>query len=136
MLVQVCDGTRALAGLRFDPNERMKCIIVLLLVGLSAASVADPKRPAPRRIEISLTARGFEPNNVKVAAKQAVTFVITRKTERTCAKVVVIDLGNGSKIERELPIDNAVEIPVTFAKKGELSYACSMDMVRGIIIVQ
>ena len=41
-----------------------------------------------------------------------------------------------TSIERELPLDKPIEIAVTFPKAGTISYACSMDMVRGIVVVQ
>lgn len=105
----------------------------VLLLGLVAISSADPK---PKRIEITVTAKGFEPDRIQVPASQPVMLVITRTTDRTCAKSVVIQLGDGKKVEKTLPLDTAVEVPVTFAKKGELAYACSMDMIKGVILVQ
>lgn len=47
-----------------------------------------------------------------------------------------LQLGDGKKIERDLPLDKTVEVPATFAKKGQLRYACSMDMISGVILVQ
>ena len=121
----------------------MKTILILsslLLVGLpisiGLADTAKPAAPPPKRIEISVTSRGFEPGKIQVTATQPVTLVFTRKTDRTCAKRVVIQLGDGKKIEKDLPLDTAVEVPATFAKKGELAYACSMDMITGVILVQ
>ncbi len=114
---------------------RVIAICSFVLLGLVAVTRADPK-PAGKRIEITVTAKGFEPDHIQVPASQPVTLVITRKTDRTCAKRVVIQLGDGKKIEKELPLDTAVEVPVTFAKKGELGYACSMDMIKGVILVQ
>jgi len=110
-------------------------ICMFLLVGIVGAQ-ADTKKSAPKRIDIIVTAKGFEPDRVQVLAAQPVTLVIKRKTDRTCAKRVVIQLGNGKKIEQDLPLDKSVEIPVTFAKKGELRYACGMDMISGVILVQ
>jgi len=110
----------------------------LLLVGVAiTTSVADTaKPPTPKRIEISVTSKGFEPGKIEVPAAQPITFVFTRKSDRTCAKRVVIKLGDDKKVEKDLPLDTAVEIPVTFAKKGELAYACAMDMITGVILVQ
>ena len=63
------------------------------------------------------------------------TLVFTRKTDQTCTKSVVIKLGDGNKLERDLPLDKPVEIAMTFPKAGKLGYACSMDMAKGIIVV-
>jgi plastocyanin domain-containing protein len=123
-------------------------LICVLLASTIATSVvsADAKKPAPatppataiapRRIEITVTPKGFEPSKLVVAKAQPVTLVFTRKTDRTCAKRVVVQLGDGKKIAKELPLDTPVEIAATFAKTGELTYACGMDMISGVITVQ
>ena len=120
---------------RKETSLKFIAIGSLALLGFVAVATADTK-PLPRRIEISVTAKGFEPDRVQVSATQPVTLVITRKTDRTCAKRVVIQLGDGKKVEQDLPLDKAVEIPLSFAKKGELRYACAMDMISGVILVQ
>jgi len=117
---------------------RITMILSLILtvgLGLIGAGrvAADPTR---NRLEISVTRNGFAPDRLKVKKGQPVTLAFTRKTDATCAKSVIIQLGDGKKIEKELPLDKTVEIPVTFAKTGELTYACSMDMVRGVVLVE
>ena len=109
----------------------------LTVIGLAgSAAHADPEKRGVKRIEISVTAKGFAPDNVQVTAAQPVMLVFTRTTDRTCAKRVVIQLGDGKKVEQDLPLDKAVEVAVTFAKKGELRYSCAMDMISGVITIQ
>jgi len=109
----------------------------LVLIGLATAGAALADTPAkPARIEIKLTSRGFDPDNISVPAKQPVTLVFTRKTESTCTKSIVVTLDDGKKLERQLPLDKPVELAVTFPKAGKLTYACSMDMYKGTIVVQ
>lgn len=103
---------------------------------LAPASADTKKAPASKRVQIDVTEKGFEPDKVTVSAAQPVTLVITRKTEKTCAKNVVVQLGDGKKISKELPMGKPVEIAATFAKKGELRYTCGMDMVTGTLSVQ
>ena len=86
-------------------------------------------------IAISVTEDGFTPENIKVAAGKPVTLVFERTTDQTCAKQVVLQV-DGKKIEEELPLNKPVEIEVTFAKAGDLTYACGMDMEHGTITVQ
>ena len=93
-------------------------------------------KPAPRRIAITVTKKGFEPGGIKVTKGEEVTLVFTRKTEQTCAKTVVIRIEDGKKIEKQLPLDTAVEVTVTFAKSGAFSYACGMGMYESVISVQ
>lgn len=107
----------------------------LFLLTLTALpSFADA--PIKTRFEITVTKKGFEPETIHVPANKPVTLAFTRKTAATCTKEIVVTLADGKKIERALPLDTAVEIPVTFPKAGKLGYACGMDMNKGIIVVE
>jgi plastocyanin domain-containing protein len=108
--------------------------IAVLFAG--AASADAPKAKDPSRIEIAVTKRGFDPDEIKVPAKKPVTLVFTRTTDQTCTKKVVLTLEDGKQVERDLPLDKPVELAVTFPKAGKLGYACGMDMTKGIIVVQ
>jgi plastocyanin domain-containing protein len=112
-----------------------KRILTAMLASLALAgtAAADPK---PTRVEISVTPKGFSPDHITVKKDQPVVLAFTRKTDKTCAKAVVVDLGDGKKVTKDLPLDKTVEISATFAKTGELSYACGMDMVHGVMTVQ
>ena len=103
---------------------------------MGGTAVADHAAPKPSRIAISVTTSGFDPDHIAVPANKPVTLVVTRKTESTCAKSIVITQADGKKLERTLPLDKPVEIAVTFPKAGTLTYACSMDMIKGTIVVQ
>jgi len=107
-----------------------------LLVGLTAALAGCGRaggHHGPERIEIRVTARGFEPALVAVAAGRPVTLVVTRRTERTCATEFVLPARG---IRRELPLDRPVEITFTPESPGDLRYACGMDMISGIVRVR
>ena len=118
------------------PTSVMRFHAVLLALAFAFAGLASADGPAASRIEISITRSGFDPGNITVPAKTPVTLVFTRKTDATCIKDVVLTLDDGKKIERELPLDKPVELAVTLARPGKLTYACSMDMVKGVIVVQ
>jgi len=111
-------------------------LVPLMLCSVALADAPKPAPPAPQRIEIAVTRKGFEPGDIKVAAKKPVTLVFTRKTEQTCTKTVVIAVDDTNKIEKPLPLNEAVEVAVTFPKAGKLTYACSMNMNKGTIVVQ
>lgn len=110
--------------------KQLLSIAVLTLIAVSPAA-ANPKR-----VPITITSKGFEPEGITVAAKQPIMLVFTRKTEATCTKKIVVKLGDGKTVERPLPLDTPVEIPVTFAKAGTLGWACGMNMNKGTITVQ
>jgi len=111
----------------------MKLMLVVLALG--AIAFADAPK-SDSRIAITVSRRGFDPGDISVPAKKLVTLVFTRTTDATCAKSVIVMVDDKTSIEKPLPLDKAVEIPVTFPKAGKLSYSCSMDMVKGTITVQ
>jgi len=85
------------------------------------------------RVRLFVTDAGFVPSRVSVPAGQPVTLVVTRTTDHTCATELVLKEHN---IHQALPMNQAVEIAFTPAKPGELTYACGMDMIKGVIAVQ
>lgn len=119
---------------------------LLVLVAACGKDTSKPERAKPEqvtpkaessaRIEITVTEKGFEPEDVTVLAAKPVTLVFTRKTDQTCAKEVVLQMADGSKVEKQLPLDTPIEIATTFPTAGKLGYACGMDMVKGTITVQ
>jgi plastocyanin domain-containing protein len=115
---------------------KLRSLLIPLALTFGAAASADTTPTKTSRIEIAVTKRGFNPDNISVPANKPVTLVFTRKTDSTCTKSVVLTLDDGKKVEKDLPLDKPVEVAVTFPKAGKLSYACSMDMVKGIIVVQ
>jgi plastocyanin len=85
-----------------------------------------------RTVELAVTDNGFEPSKVKVKKGEKVRFVVTRKTDSTCAKEIVIkDHG----INQPLPLNKAVTVEFTPAKSGEIRYACGMDHVSGVVFI-
>ena len=112
-------------------------IIIALAVAVSGASAlakGKEQRKAPEQVvTMEVTVEGFVPAQVKVKAGQPVKLVVTRKTDRTCATEIVIkDFG----INKPLPLNQPVEITFTPSKKGQIRYACAMDMIAGVIMVE
>ncbi len=105
------------------------------LVPAAALFLAGPARPAEkgRTVEMLVTEDGFVPDTVKAKKGEPLTLVVTRKTDRTCAKEIVIkDYG----IEKKLPKDQPVTVSFTPTKAGNVRYACGMDMSAGTIVVE
>ena len=126
----------------------MKSIVRIATLALAVTAAAcgksggdnkpDPTASAPTdssRVAIAVTENGFEPAKVAVKKGVATTLVFTRKTDATCAKAVVIPVGD-QKITKDLPLNQPVEIAVTFPQAGDIQYACGMDMVHGVVTVQ
>lgn len=109
-------------------------IFVLLTMPVCAVGFAAEAQSKARRIEISVTEDGFVPKKFDVKKDEALILVFTRRTERTCAKDVIVYVDDQTKIARFLPLNVPVEIPVTFRIAGEHGFACKMGM-RGAAIV-
>ena len=88
------------------------------------------------RIDIEVTQDGFSPERLTVKAGEPITLAFTRRVERTCAKQVAVELGDGRRIQKTLPLGQTVMLDVIFAKAGELAYACPMNMITGSITVE
>ena len=99
---------------------------MLIAIVLAAA-------PAARNLEMNVTDRGFEPNRIEVKKGEPVHLVVTRNTDATCAKELVIkDAG----LRKELPLNKPVAFDFTPSKAGEMTYICGMGMLSGILVVQ
>jgi plastocyanin domain-containing protein len=105
-------------------------IAAATLSGAGTAALAA----APRIVDISVTENGFEPTPITVKKGEPLKLVITRKTDKTCARAVVFD---EPKLKKALPLNEPVEITFTPSKTGQLKYGCAMGkMVEGILEVQ
>ena len=85
-----------------------------------------------RTVEMTVTDDGFVPSKIKAKKGEKLRLVVTRKTDRTCAKEIVVkDHG----INQPLPLDKAVTVEFTPKKSGEIRYACGMDMISGVVFI-
>lgn len=107
--------------------------ISALVLGLSLPIAALAAEKA-KTIEMTVTEKGFEPATATVKKGEPVTLVITRKTDSTCAKEIVID---EHAINSKLPLNKAVKVTFTPKKSGQLKYGCSMGkMIGGVLTVE
>ena len=110
----------------------MKLCAGLLMLAALLAPLSSNAAEA-RTVAIAVTAKGFEPSRVKVAKGEPLKLVVTRKTEDTCAKEIVIpDAG----LKANLPLDKPVTLSFTPKRAGEIKYACGMNMVTGVLDVE
>jgi plastocyanin domain-containing protein len=97
-----------------------------------AAAVAEAG--ADNRVQLSVTELGFEPAAVRVRAGKAVTLVVTRQTDNTCATELVVPDG---KIRVPLPLHVPVTVSFVPSQSGRLRYGCGMQMmVSGVLLVE
>jgi hypothetical protein len=85
------------------------------------------------RVAITVDGEGFHPNRIAAHPGQPITLALTRTTNETCAnQIVIASLG----VTKDLPLNETVEVTVTPAEKGEIAFACGMNMLKGSIVVQ
>lgn len=85
-----------------------------------------------RTVEVAVTDDGFVPARIKARKGEKVRLLVTRRTDSTCAKEIVIkDQG----INQPLPLQKTVTVEFTPTKSGEIRYACGMDHVSGVVFI-
>ncbi len=112
----------------------MKLSIVLfaLMTGMTAAHEAQAATKH-QDIELQVTEKGFEPSQIDVRPGTTVTLKVTRKTDSTCATVLQVP---ARMIKKDLPLNKTITVNLGELEKGEIRFACGMDMVSGQIIVR
>lgn len=110
---------------------KQSIILFALLFGMSTAH-AEPGQVKHQDIELLVTEKGFEPSQIDVKPGTAVTLNVTRKTDSTCATAIQIP---SKKIKKDLPLNKTVSVNLGKLEKGEIRFACGMDMVSGQIVV-
>ena len=106
--------------------RNLPILMVALALGAGCGSGAT-------EVRVSVTDDGFEPSLVTVARGRPATLVITRKVEATCATEAVFQ-ATGKKYD--LPLGQAVRIPIETATAETLGYACGMDMYHAQVVVK
>jgi hypothetical protein len=108
-------------------------------LGLRASQPSPRAQPAAGRsadvqlAKVVVTEKGFEPDRVSVRAGAPARLTFLRTTDRTCATEIVFpSLG----VKRALPLNEPVLIDFTPAKSGDVAFACGMNMLKGVVVVQ
>ena len=117
------------------PRSALAAFALLALAACSGASAGGgPASAKDGVVQMAVTEAGFEPASVTVKKGQPLKLVITRKTDKTCAKEIVID---DYGINTKLPLNQPVTVAFTPTKSGELKYGCAMDkMIGGVLFVE
>lgn len=128
-LAAVATALPGLACAQHDHGSHASGSMGATATAAPAAATAVPGKV----IEVTVTGDGFVPATIRVKKGEKVRLAVTRKTERTCATEIVIkDLG----INQKLPLNQVVAVEFTPAKTGNLRYACGMDMISGVLVVE
>lgn len=97
-----------------------------------------PTRPPPeplpaRTIEIRVTEKGFEPDRVVAQLGERIKLVVTRTTDATCAREVILD---EFLILDPLPLGKPFTTTFTTGRAGDFTYHCAHGTVRGTFTVE
>ena len=110
----------------------MKNLIMTAL--LITSPVVFAKDNAKKEVvEVFVTENGFEPSEINVKPGQNVILKVTRKTDETCATNINVA---SKKIKKDLPLNKTVTVDLGKVEKGEVKFACSMNMIKGKIIAK
>jgi plastocyanin domain-containing protein len=105
-----------------------KIVCALLLLGCSKNDVN-----ASGNVAVVADDEGFHPSSATVKKGVPLTLVFTRKSDKTCATEVVFpDL----KIEKKLPLNEAVSVSIPTDEARTLSFQCGMGMYKSKVVVQ
>jgi plastocyanin domain-containing protein len=98
----------------------------------AAEEPPPPTSPAVREIEVVVDG-GYKPGRIVIPEGERVRLKLIRKDYSPCTREVVFaSLG----IRRELPTNVPVVIEIPAQKPGEIPFACGMNMVKGVIVVE
>src|SRR6266508_3428244 len=142
-LLQDHDFTEAYIG-RIAEHPEWRAVAQKKLAAVSRDTRSDAEdrmsngRPESRatseqRFHLTVDGEGFHPRSIAVAAGKPVTLVVTRTSDKTCAKEIVFPSLNET---RSLPLNQPVQIRIPPQDKGALAFACGMDMYRGMIVAK
>jgi plastocyanin domain-containing protein len=95
------------------------------------ASVGTVAADGTRAIPIQVKKDGYHPDKITVKPNEKLKLIFTRVENTECGAQVKVA---GDKLV-DLPLNQAVEIPVTAPASGEVKFLCGMDMMTGAIVV-
>ena len=107
-------------------------LLLLTTLGVSTARAAEPAA-TPRTIDIKVTDAGYEPAKLELIAGETVRLAFHSETDSECSgSVQSEDLGIEPTL---LPKGKTTVIEIKAPKAGKYSFACSMSMNTGTVVV-
>ncbi|HLT40730.1 MAG TPA: cupredoxin domain-containing protein [Enhygromyxa sp.] len=108
------------------------CVPACERVAHGSGAEAEPAAtPSSKRVEVIVDATGYHPATIRAPARSRLTLAFRRTTEAGCGQQLVFEtLG----IRKQLPLDKVVEVEVEVPERGELGFACGMNMYRGKVV--
>ena len=108
------------------------CVVTAAFALAGCASGGGTSQEA-KEVRITVTDEGFTPAVAEIPKNEAVTLVVTRKTDKTCATEMVF-AENGMRYD--LPKDQVVRIELGADLPDTVHYACAMNMYKGMLVAK
>lgn len=97
------------------------------------ASGPNQQKADVQTAKVIVGEQGFEPARVPLRAGVPARITFVRTTDKTCGTEIVFP---SLTIKRPLPLNEPVGIEFTPAKSGEIAFACGMNMLKGVVVVE
>ncbi len=111
----------------------MKFYLFVLMVLLNF-NVSAKEKTIPQIFNMIINEEGYVPSSLKVKSATPITLKITRKTDATCAREIVIP---SLKMKVDLPLNKEVAVNIGPLAKGDIKFGCAMDlMISGVLIAE
>lgn len=111
----------------------MKFAISLAVILVTLQPVWAASESKAQIVELQVTEKGVEPSSADVSPGTRITLKVTRRTNATCATQIKIP---AKKLKKDLPLNQTVSIELGSLEKGEIRFACGLDMMSGHILVK
>jgi plastocyanin domain-containing protein len=106
--------------------------ILWFFFGPGGATAARQTQSGVQDVEVVVQG-GYTPDRIEVTRGRPVRLTFHRKETNSCTEQVILgDFG----IARTLPEGERVPVEFTPEKAGEFTFHCSMNMVRGTLVVK
>jgi plastocyanin domain-containing protein len=119
-------------------------VVALVVSGCEKSGNKSPPKPpaeAPitsgsvggdgvRRVAVVADNNGYTPSTIQAKPNEKLILVVTRTVDGEC--LAELKAPDGTMFA--LPKGKPVEVPITAAASGEVSFACGMDMFKGTVL--
>jgi plastocyanin domain-containing protein len=85
-----------------------------------------------RRVDVLANEKGYDPERIAGKPGEKLMLVFKRTIEGECLSQLKTPEG---KVV-DLPMNTPVEVAITVPDKGEVTFACGMDMFKGTVVAQ
>jgi plastocyanin domain-containing protein len=96
----------------------------------TAPPQAAAKKDGPRVVAIEAGKDGYVPDKIPGKPGEKLDLQFTRTVDGDC--LAQVKLADGKTYD--LPKGSPVDVPVTVPTTGQLTFVCSMDMFKGVIV--